>query len=210
MMIELVMYGMIPSEMTENRVSAPPEHLHRQPVPNQPPVSKDLGADLGPGLERLGQPVHVHHRELPAVRVGEALELRDPALQRHLSALEALLGLVAGLETLRAPAGRLALAGGLATTHPLPVPNSALGRPQMMELHPSSPATSSTFTRWATLAIIPRISGRSSFTTESRRRCSPRARTVAFWSLGRSMALLICVTRNLGGIGFLQARLGPL
>ena len=52
----------------------------------------------------------------------------------------------------------------------------------MMQLHlvPSPSGTSSTRTRCETLAIIPRISGLSSLTTESRRRCRPSRLTVAF------------------------------
>ena len=41
---------------------------------------------------------------------------------------------------------------------------------------------------------MPRISGRSSLTTESRIRCSPRRRTVCFWSFGRSITLRTWVT----------------
>src|SRR5581483_6248558 len=76
--------------------------------------------------------------------------------------------------------------------------------------------TGSTLTRCWTLAIMPRISGRSSLITESLIRCNPRRRTVSFWSLGRSMTLRTCVTLSLvtvdllelGGPGRLQAFLG--
>src|SRR6266571_4295090 len=42
-------------------------------------------------------------------------------------------------------------------------------------------STSSTFTRWFTVKIMPRISGRSSFTTTSLIRLSPSVRSVSRW-----------------------------
>src|SRR5919108_6095232 len=63
-----------------------------------------------------------------------------------------------------------------------------------MQLHS---LISSTSTRWRTFATIPRISGRSSLTTVWPLRFSPSARTVAFWSLGRSMTLRSWVTLSL-------------
>src|SRR5438093_13708499 len=81
----------------------------------------------------------------------------------------------------------------------------------MMQLHlvPSPSGTSSTRTRCETLAIIPRISGLSSLTTESCRRCRPSRLTVAFWSFGRSMQLRISVTLSFA-TALLQAGLSPL
>src|SRR5437763_14626523 len=64
----------------------------------------------------------------------------------------------------------------------------------MVQLHSF---TSSTSTRCRTAAIMPRISGRSSLITVSLMRCRPSARTVAFCSRGRSMALLRWVTFSL-------------
>src|SRR5262245_19884944 len=63
---------------------------------------------------------------------------------------------------------------------------------------------------------MPRISGRSSLITESLMRCRPSARTVRFWSLGRSMTLRRWVTLSFLAIGQppvlrelgLRARLG--
>src|SRR5262249_48319644 len=153
-----------------------------------------LGGDLGTGLERRPQPLDVHDRELLARGVPKALQLRHAALQGHLPALEPELRVVARAPALGASAGCLALPGRAAAAHTAAVPLGALRGLEVMELHSS---TSSTVTRWETFRTMPRISGRSSFTTESRIRCSPSARTVAFWSFGRSMTLRVWVMRSL-------------
>src|SRR5262249_33446452 len=66
-------------------------------------------------------------------RVGEALELRNPAVQRHLAALEGHGHLAACLRALRAPAGGLALRP-LTPAHPGPLRARTRGRAQAMEL----------------------------------------------------------------------------
>src|SRR5438093_169143 len=159
---------MIPRPNTAIRVSAPPV--------DQAAGQHGGGIDLA-ALEGLSQGLHVHHRVLDPVSIGEALQLGNASLERHLAALEPQLGVVAGAVALGPPARRLSLAGGPAPAHPPPPPGGTGSGTEVMELHR---ATSSTFTRWLTLAIMPRISGRSSFTTESPRRCSPNLRTVAF------------------------------
>src|SRR6266540_3491747 len=164
------------------------QHFHRPSAVDQAARQHGGGIDLTT-LERLGQRLHIHHRVLDPVAVGEALQLGQATLERHLAALEPQLGVVAGAVPLGPPARRLALAGGPAPADaPLPLRGTGSGT-EMMELHPFSCLplfaerpldVSSTFTRWLTLAIMPRISVRSSLTTESPRRCSPNRRTVAF------------------------------
>src|SRR5699024_9860997 len=103
-----------------------------------------------------------------------------------LAALEAGGHLVAGLGALGAATGGLAL-GSLTTADA-----GARGlRPrrgaQVVELQRALvglthvQSTSSNVTRWVTVRIMPRISGRSSFTTESPMRLRPRPRRVARW-----------------------------
>jgi hypothetical protein len=116
--------------------------------------------------------------QLLTVPVGEPSLLRHPTGQRHLPALVAGLLPVLGEIPLRSPARGLPLAGGLASAHATTRALRTGSGAQVMKPHS---LTSSTSTRWATLEIIPRISGRSSFTTEWRIRFSPRARIVSFW-----------------------------
>src|SRR5581483_6491384 len=190
------------------------EHLDRPALPDQPVGEQRLRVDL-PALEHPGQRLDVHHRVLDPVAVGKALQLGDAALQRHLAALEPELGVVAGAVALGASPSGLAARAGSAATDPLAVLPRPLGRAEVMELHVCSPfsrprcfappsGTSSTFTRWWTLAIMPRISGLSSLTTESLTRCSPRRRTVSFWSFGRSITLRTCVTLSLVTVDLLE------
>src|SRR6266540_646700 len=183
------------------------QDLHRAPLPHQSALPQDLRGHLVAGFERLAQRPDVHHGPFDPVDVGEPLELRHPALQGHLAALEPELLVVAGLVALRPPAGGLALAGGLAPALPAAIPRGALRRAEVVQLHPS---TSSTVTRWATARTIPRISGRSSFTTVSLMRCSPRARMVAFCGLGRSITDRTWVIFSLGTLGLLQPGFGSL
>src|SRR5690349_19915721 len=133
--------------------------------------------------EQLGDLAEVDHLVLGAEPVGEALELRHPHVQGHLATLEPGRHLLAGLGALGAATGRLAL-GALTATH------SGLGRvcpgrgPQVVNLQASAAglnlgrvlglvhlrsheSTSSTVTRWVTVRIMPRTSGRSSRTTVS-------------------------------------------
>src|SRR6266542_586809 len=157
-----------------------PQDLHRGPLPDHAPVPEQLGRDLGAAFEGFGEAPHVHHGPRHAVGVGEPLQLGNAALERHLAALEAGLGIVAGSVALGAPAGRLPLPGGLSSTQPASRANGSLGGAQVVDLHVASPSTSATLTRWATLAIMPRTSGRSSWRTEWRIRSRPSLRMVAF------------------------------
>src|SRR5262249_42469908 len=76
-------------------------------------------------------------------------------------------------------AGRLAL-GALTATHPGLGGLGPRRRPQVVDLDRHY-STSSTFTRWFTVKIMPRISGRSSFTTTSLIRFRPNVRSVSRW-----------------------------
>src|SRR5581483_2293619 len=193
---------------------------------NEPVGEQRLRVDL-PRLEHSGQRLDVHDGVLDPVAVGEALQLGDAALERHLPSLEAGLGVVAGPVALGASSRGLAAGPRPPAADPLAVLAGTFGRSKVMQLHSRpSPSrarrlalpsgTCSTLTRCWTLAIMPRISGRSSLITESLTRCRPRRRTVSFWSLGRSMTLRTCVTLSLatvdllelGGTGRLQALLG--
>src|SRR5215467_11336026 len=86
----------------------------------EPPGVDDLVGGLEPG-------------------VGEALQLRHPAVQRHLAALEGRRHLATSLGALGAPAGRLAL-GRLAAAHPGPRRARARGRAEVMQLQPGPAA----------------------------------------------------------------------
>src|SRR6266536_6262747 len=118
------------------------QHLHRLPFSSQPVCVERLGRDLT-ALEVCAEDLDVHGGVLDAVGVREALQLGHPALQRHLAALEARRNVLAGACPLRAPARGLASDAGPSSPDPLAIGLCALGRMQMMELHP----TSSTSTR---------------------------------------------------------------
>src|SRR3954453_22194998 len=152
------------------------KHLDGSPLADEPGC-EHAGRVRRSARERRREPVDVHDRVLDAVGVVEALELRDPADQRDLPALETELGVVPREIALRPAAGGLALTGCLAAADAFARLRRALGGPQVMELHPDP---SSTSTRWRTFSIMPRISGRSSLTTESFIRWRPSARIVAF------------------------------
>src|SRR5437867_7289688 len=133
-----------------------PQDLHRGALPGHASAPEQLGRDLRAPLEGFGQAPHVHHGPRHSVGVGEPLQLGNPALERHLAALEAGLGVVAGSVAFGASAGRLSLSSGLASTQPASRANRSLGRAQVVDLHGASPSTFwtfSTLTRWATLAI---------------------------------------------------------
>src|SRR5690606_13824842 len=125
------------------------------------------GAALG---EQLLQGRQVHDLVLDAEGVGEAAELGQPHVQRHLPALEADGHLVTGLGALGAATRGLAL--GSLTTADAGARGLGTGRgAQVVELQRALvgishvQSTSSNVTRWVTVRIMPRISGRSSFTT---------------------------------------------
>src|SRR5512132_4564158 len=158
------------------------EDLDRGALAGQAGRDQPVGVDAAALGERRLEPVQVDHRPVDLVGADEPAQLGHAALERHLAALEADPDLLAGLGALGAPAGRLAFAGGRASPLAHPVPGGPGGRAQVMQLHSS---TSSTSTRWETLKIMPRISGRSSLTTVWPIRLSPRLLTVARWGRGR-------------------------
>src|SRR2546426_5249457 len=95
-----------------------PQDLHRGALPGHASAPEQLGRDLRAPLEGIGQAPHVHHGPRHSVGVGEPLQLGNPALERHLAALEAGLGVVAGSPAPGAPARRLSLASGPASAPP--------------------------------------------------------------------------------------------
>src|SRR2546426_2695448 len=153
------------------------EHLYGPALAREPVRVERFGRDLPLGVV-LAEHLDVHHGVFDPVWVGEPFQLRHPALQRHLTALEPGRDVLASAGSLRAASGGLAAGPGPSAPDALSLFRRALCGTQMMELHHAS--TSSTSTRCRTFAIMPRISGRSSFTTESLIRCSPSRRTVSF------------------------------
>src|SRR5439155_9211100 len=129
--------------------------------------------------EQFGQPLQVDHLVGDLEPVPEALELRQPHVDGHLPTLERRRDLLAGLRPLGTAPRRLALRA-------LAAPDPGLGglgtrrRAQVVDLDRHY-STSSTFTRWTTVWIMPRISGRSSFTTTSLIRLRPSERSVSRW-----------------------------
>src|SRR5690606_4663406 len=111
-------------------------------------------------------------------RVLEPLHLGQPPVDRGLTTLERRRDLLAGVGALGPATGGLPL-GALAAAHPGPGALAPRRRPQVMHLDHSS--TSSTRTRWLTVKIIPRTSGRSSLITTSLMRLRPSVRSVARW-----------------------------
>src|SRR4051795_1043928 len=141
---------------------AAPQHLDLRALVGQPMCVQLGGRDLA--VEVRGEHLDVHRRVLHPVGVREPLELRDPALVGHLTALEVRRDVLARAGALRAAARGLAARAGTPAPDAGALRLGALGGMQMVELHPQ---TSCTVTRWRTFAIMPRISGRSSLTTVS-------------------------------------------
>src|SRR5438876_6268286 len=133
------------------------QHLDQALLGDQALGAQALGRDLV-ALERL-EGIEVDDGVLDPEGVLEALELRDPPGQRHLTALEAGRHRVACALALHAPPRGLAPLAGDPPAHPPLGTGRPRGRAQIMDLH--EPSTSSTWTRWGTLAIMPRTSGRS-------------------------------------------------
>ena len=95
-------------------------------------------------------------------RVVEALELRDPHVQRHLAALEADRDGAAGLLALGAAAGGLAALAADAAADAASALGSSPARASDRGLFMTHLLdVASTVTRCGTRAIMPRISGRS-------------------------------------------------
>src|SRR2546430_5514381 len=136
-------------------------------------------ADRPAVREQLRQPLQVDHLVRDLEAVPEALELGQPHVDGHLPTLERRRDVLPGLGTLGAAARGLAL-GPLAATHPGLGGLGPRRRAQVVDLDRHY-STSSTFTRWVTVKIMPRISGRSSFTTTSLIRFRPSVRSVSRW-----------------------------
>ena len=123
--------------------------------------------------------VEVDALVLDAERVVEALQLRDPHVQRHLTTLEAGGDAAAGLLALGAAAGGLAALAGDAAADALLAPVGARHGLQIVDLDGfAHQLCSSTETRCGTRASIPRISGRSGRVFDLPMRPRPSARSV--------------------------------
>src|SRR5690606_31599173 len=154
------------------------EDLDRTTLPDRAGTDQFLRPDRAAVGEQLRQPVEVHHLVLDLERVLEPLHLGQPPVDRGLTTLERRRDLLAGVGALGPATGGLPL-GALAAAHPGPGALAPRRRPQVMHLDHSS--TSSTRTRWLTVKIIPRTSGRSSLITTSLMRLRPSVRSVARW-----------------------------
>src|SRR6478752_3428841 len=157
------------------RELAATEDLHQAPLGDQAPCPQRRRVDLGAGVQRLER-VQVHHVVLDAERVVEALGLGCAAVDRRLTTLEPgpdpATG--AGVLTLGPAAGGLATLAADAAREPLGRLARAGSRLQIMDLH----QTSSTVTRWGTLASMPRITALSSCSRVVLMPWSPSARSV--------------------------------
>src|SRR6266487_1361811 len=172
-------------------------HLHRGALAGQASADQAVRVDAAPLGEGGRQPLQVDHRPVDLVGVLEAAQLRQAPLQRHLATLETDRHGAAGLGALGAPAGGLALARALTTALAHPLLGRAGSGAEVVQLHSFTSSTFSTLTRWETLKTMPRISGRSSWTTTSRMRLSPRARMVSRCGLGRPISDRVWVILSL-------------
>src|SRR3954468_23189418 len=102
-------------DLQRDRQVAVAEHLHRVPAPDRTGLDQGVDVDSPAVREQLGQLGEVDDLVLGAEGVREALELRDPHVQRHLATFEATRDLLAGPGALGTATGRLAL-GALTTT----------------------------------------------------------------------------------------------
>src|SRR5581483_5919667 len=150
------------------------EHLDRLVLANQTFGDEVLLGDRTGLREGLRDLVQVHDLELDLERVLEALELRQTHVDGHLATLERDRHVVTSLRALGTTASRLTLRA-LTATHTGLGLLRARRRGQVVELQRSfsHQSTSSTVTRCRTVWTMPRISGRSSFTTTSLMRLRP-------------------------------------
>src|SRR5699024_2984149 len=115
------------------------------------------------------------------VPVLEALELRQPHLERHLAALESGRDVLPGLGALGTATGGLAL-GRLATTHAGLLGVRPGRGPQVVQLDAHVvTSVSSTTTRWLTTLRRPRVCALSSRKTDFRMPLSPSVRRQSRW-----------------------------
>src|SRR5689334_17639620 len=143
------------------------EHLERLLGPHGACRGDLLRADLAAVGEEPPEVADVDDLVLHAEAVAEALELRQPHVQRHLAALEAGRHGLAGLRALGAATGGLAALAALAATHAGLGGLGALGGPQVVQADDLAHGlTSSTETRWRTVRIMPRICGVSGRSTD--------------------------------------------
>src|SRR5699024_1509965 len=142
----------------------------------------ELGhADLAALREKPLDVGHVDDLEHDLVPILEALELRQPHLERHLAALEAGRDVLPGLGALGTATGGLAL-GRLATTHAGLLGVRPGRGPQVVQrdAHVVT-SVSSTTTRWLTTLRRPRVCALSSRPTDFRMPLSPSVRRESRW-----------------------------
>src|SRR5690606_21672585 len=174
------------AHLHRNRDLAGAQHLDGLVLAHRALGDQALDGDLAALGVQLAQPVQVHDLvDGLEPGVAEALQLGDPADERHLAALEADRDRAARLGALGTATGGLAL-GRLATALAGLGLVRARGRTQVVDLEQlargvalAHQLTSSTVTRCATTLICPRTSGRSSRTTDLPIRPRPRESSVA-------------------------------
>src|SRR5690606_10209899 len=169
------------------------EHLDGRPAAaDDAALAQQVGRDRRSGVEHLGQRIEIDHGVFDAERVLEPA-LGQPAMQRHLAALEAALGLVprARLRALVTARRRLAMTRSRAPAHAL---LGVLGAARWAQVVQRHVAYSSMRTRCRTLRIRPRVAGVSSISTVCRIRRRPRPRRACAWSFAYPIELFSCVT----------------
>src|SRR6056297_1886382 len=179
------------------------EDLDRSLLLDQTLGGQGLDRDLVAGLEGVLETCHVDHGEHDLVGVVEARQLRLTPHQRHLATLEVLRDGAAGPGALGAAAGGLAATAAITTGDPLAIGLRARCGLEVVQFdrHDEassvvSASSSSKATRCGTLRSIPRISGRSGWTTVCRIRFRPSDATVARWLAGRPISERVWVIRR--------------
>src|SRR5262249_28579064 len=134
-------------ERLSGRQGALPQDLDgvHLPGPQQPGADHGGRADLAALRKLSGQVAQVQHREGAAERALEA-PLGNPAVERHLAALEAgpLAAAGAGLEALMPARGGLAVTGARTPADALPTLLRVRSRMEVAEIHASCSSSTRT------------------------------------------------------------------
>jgi hypothetical protein len=119
--------------------AAAAEHLHERALVGDAAGHEGRGIDLGDaeGVDR----VEVDRLVLDAEGIGEALELRDALLERHLTTLEAAGDRVAGVLALGAAAGGLAALAADAAADALARAAGAVAGSDLVDAHVRTPSS---------------------------------------------------------------------
>src|SRR5262249_54464918 len=135
-----------------------------------------------PGIDRRLNPAEIDLVEPERERRVAKAALGQPAMQRHLAALEALDAHAGtrGLALAAAPAG-LARAGADAAADAAALLARARAVGELVKLHRCSPFASTTRTRCLTLASMPRVCGVSGSSVTRPIRLSPSPIRVSRW-----------------------------